>query len=183
MSALKRLDNLTAGARARAAAAAGQASSIAVIAADEVAAGALTGTTTSPIEVAAFDVTPSKGGLYLVNFTADVVLSAADTLTWQIIGVEGLTSITGGAALRQTFHYETTGSALVVTGTGSTVEQWIGHFEVATGQIAAVNFPISAVVQLGGANGTRQAILVAVTTAGGAHLTTLNITNAGAIEI
>lgn len=183
LSVLKRLDNLVAAARSRAAAAPGASSAI-TAGNGGVAAGALTGTTTALIPVAAFDVTPTRGGLYQVSMNLEFVLSAADSVTWAVLAVPAVTAISGGAQVPPStgkFHYETTGSPLVVTGgtpvSASTVSQ-----QFAAGQIAACNQSIFALVQLLDTP-TRQAIVVEVETSGGAHLTTLNITNASAIEL
>lgn len=177
---LKRLDALTARASARASAAAGAGGS--AIVAALLTLGPLNGTTTVATDIAAFDVTPTKGGLYLVGITASFVLSAADAgVAWVLLAVPAVTAISGGAVADTNFHYETTGSPLVVTG-GTPVAQYGAAQEIATGQIAAQNQVILAAVQLA-PTPTRQAIVLAVQTTGGAHLTTLGVANAFAIEL
>lgn len=180
-NALKRLDNLVAGARARASAASLAGAAQLVTQADEAVCGALTGTTTSPIVIAAFDVTPNKSGLYLVGFTLPLVLSAADTLSWNIEAVPLVTAITGGTAIRETFHFETS-SPVVVTG-GTPVDVGLLTQEIATGDIGAQSPSFVFAAAMPGAIGTRQALVLFVETAGGAHLTTLEISNAFALEL
>lgn len=183
-SVLKRIDNLLARASSRASGAA-SASGIVTAGNGGVTLGPLDGTTTTPPTViAAFDVTPTKGGLYQVSFTVGYVLSAADNLGFLVDAVPAVTAITGGAAApppNAAFHYETTGSPLVVTG-GTPVLAISAAVAVATGQIAAQTQLITGTVQLL-PTPTRQAIVLSVVTAGGAHLTTLAITNASAIEL
>lgn len=179
LSVLKRIDNLLAGARARAAAAPA-AGSVITAGNGGVAAGALTGVTTGQTTVAAFDVTPTRGGLYQVTVTVIYVLSAADTLAWALFAVPAVTAIAGGAAVGA-FHYETTGSPLVVTG-GAGVEAILNQAEIAAGNITAVTVTLSGVVQVL-PTPTRQAIVLTVQTSGGAHLTTIAINNAAASEL
>lgn len=183
-SVLKRIDNLLARASSRASGAA-SASGAVTAGNGGVVLGPLDGTTTTPPTVlAAFDVTPTKGGLYQVSFTVNYALSAADTLAFLVNGVAAVTAITGGATApppNAAFHYETTGSPLVVTG-GASELAISAAVAVATGQIAAQTQVISGTVQLL-PTPTRQAIVLGVVTSGGAHLTTLGITNASAIEL
>ena len=180
-NALKRIDNLLRLALSRAAGGAEAAGAEFVTQADEVVCGPLTGTTTSPIVVAAFDVTPTKSGLYQVGFTLPFELSAADTVSWNIEAIPLVTGITGGTAIRSTFHYEST-SPVVVTG-GSGVNVGLLTREIATGNITAQTETISFMAEMPGAIGTRQALVLFVETTGGAHLTTLEVSNAYAFEL
>jgi hypothetical protein len=180
-SALKRLDNLVRLALSRATGAGLAAGAGVITQDDEVVCGPLTGTTTSPITVAAWDVTPVKSGLYLVGFTLPFVLSAADTVSWNIEAVPLVTAITGGTAIRSTFHYEST-SPLVVAG-GTPVNAGLYTQEIATGDITAQTPTLCMAAVTPGAIGTRQALVLFVKTAAGAHLTTLEISNAFALEL
>lgn len=107
---LKRLEALTARASSRASAAIVPSASNVVTTADNVAPGPLDGTTTVLTPVAAFALTPSKGGLYFVSFTVSYVLSAADSVLWLLESIAAVTAITGGATLRSTFVADFLGS-------------------------------------------------------------------------
>lgn len=176
----KRLNNLVAGARARASAAASGGTEAISAGNGGVTLGPLTGTTTVLTPIIAFDVTPRKSGMFLVQVNLTFVLSAADTVAIPVDVVPAVTALTGGTALGD-FHYETTGQPLEITG-GTPVLAAVQTMQVAAGQIGSVNMQVSALVNVGNI-GTRSAIVVNVETSGGAHLTAIGTGNASCIEL
>lgn len=172
LSVLKRLDNLVAGARARAAIPVVGAANESGKAAPPAALGDLSGVTTAFIDLAAMDLTPKGSGRFQYTATVNYTLDGADTVTFNVDAVPLVTAISGGTASGN-FHYES-GTPIVVTG-GAPVVEIPTVDQIAAGQIAAVSKTISGFVQLAPLGG-RQAIVLAVKTAGGAHLTGITLT-------
>lgn len=128
------------------------------------------------VNVAAIDFTPKQEGLALVTFSGFLAIAAADTLTITIEEIAGLTSITGGATADAAglFHYATSGSPLVITAGGSTTNNAQEKNDIATGNIAAVPFSITAIAAVL----NRTAFALNLLTTGGQVISGLNLSGA-----